>query len=193
MNRYVTTITSESLCLEELKLLYDLKKEIGDNRITLKKTVIEKNLFNYRSAKATETRFKRLMSRLESLDNKIKPWLFSENMIDQKLVALLSVYKTSSLFKDYIDIEIDELKTHQSYLVDRGSVRHFFSKIESDHPEIREWSDATIQKLESLLPKFLKNVGVINSVGKFDQIHPTPKFKNILKTMEPNFCSALGL
>jgi len=141
------------------KVVFLLRSGIALNDI--KELAVSNNIFSAVTPIRSGQIFSTVSARVSSLSDDYYK-LFETSGIDtQKLIALLAVMETDTLFFDFMnDVYKEKLITSDTYLTD-ADMRVFFTDKGRQSEKISTWTDKTFDRLRSCYKTYLAEAGLL--------------------------------
>lgn len=178
---YTATLTSDSFLYYELKQVLKLKKHgLTDDEI--RKTILENNMFQYKSKKSAYRLFSSVMRRVKILDNYLIDAIINEPMEVGKIVNLYAIMKTNKLFFEFMNEVIREKLSYNYEVLEKQDINIFFTHKSEQSVTVARWSETTVKKLKQVIIKILYEVGIVESIktGKLSRLIIPPEIKEHL-------------
>lgn len=169
MPKYSATVVSHSFWFSEFQQYVALINE-GVSISDIRERATHENYFKQSTMARNQDLLNALRQRLATLDQdylKLFPML---DIANQKLVNLMSIMNTNRLFAEFMyEVYRDELILGDAQLHDY-EVEAFFDRKKVENQQIAEWKEETIERLSSLFKTFVREAGLMQDKGKYDQI-----------------------
>lgn len=185
MNRnYNGGIASYAIWLPEFTRFIQLYLQ-GNSIEDIKKISDQENIFNM-STKARARRCSRnLALRIQNLPQSLIELYPDLDTNNQKLVALMSVMRTSRLLSEFIyDVYRPKRELHDEILKNY-EIENFLNDKRIESNEVASWSLNTIKRLNGALKTYLKDAGLAEIKSRKENILIFPfidfRLKNTLK------------
>lgn len=162
--QYLGSLTREQFLYYENKIVAKLILE-GMSYNEILKKVTEENLFQYPSLVSyrliTRACYKRLVF---TNDIRLVELVANSNTYTSKLALLYCMMCQNLLVRDFMIDVIGEKFKSGCLDFDRTDVNHFFVQLISRVDIAATWSDATINKIKSVLIKCLSETGYLTTI-----------------------------
>lgn len=167
---YSATLTSDAFLYYELKQVLKLKVQ-GLTDAQIRETVIDENIFQYKSKKSASRLLSSVMRRVRVLDDNLMNMFINEPIDVGKIINLYTIMKTSRLFFEFMNEVIKEKLEYRYEILDKKDINIFFTAKSEQSDIVAGWSDETIRKLKQVILKILSEVGIIQEIktGKLDR------------------------
>lgn len=191
---YTATLTSDAFLYYELKQVLKLKAQ-GFSDAQIRETVIEDNIFQYKSKKSASRLLSSVMRRVRILDNELINMIIEEPMEVGKIVNLYIIMKTSRLFFEFMNEVIREKIEYNYELLEKKDINIFFTAKAEQSEIVAGWSDVTARKLKQVILKILSEVGIVEDIktGKLSRLIIPPELKDyLIKIGDKGYIQAMG-
>ena len=191
---YTATLTSDAFLYYELKQVLKLKTQ-GLSDAQIRETVIEDNIFQYKSKKSASRLLSSVMRRVRILDNELINMIIEEPMEVGKIVNLYIIMKTSRLFFEFMNEVIREKIEYNYELLEKKDINIFFTAKAEQSEIVAGWSDVTARKLKQVILKILSEVGIVEDIktGKLSRLIIPPELKDyLIKIGDKGYIQAMG-
>ena len=121
---------------------------------------IEENIFAAPTAARAIQIFNTVSARVKSLDVSFYELFEKSDVATQKLIALLAVMKTDSLFFDFIYEVYREKLIIGSNRISDTNIRIFFKDKQLQSEKVAKWTDYTLKRLGACYKTMLMEAGV---------------------------------
>ena len=179
--QYSATLTSDAFLYYELKQVLKLKIQgLKDNEI--RKSVMEENIFQYKSKESTSRIISSVMRRVKVLDDYLINLIINEPMEVGKIINLYSIMKTSRLFFEFMNEVIREKLEFNYEILEKKDINIFFTAKAEQSEIVSGWSEVTKNKLKQVILKILSEVGILENVktGKLNRLIIPPELKEYM-------------
>lgn len=132
----------------------------GKTMDEIKTMNIEENIFAAPTAARATQIFNTVSTRVKSLNESFYNLFEKSNVATQKLIVLLAVMKTDSLFFDFIyEVYREKLMIGNNRISDTD-IRVFFKNKQLQSEKVAKWTDYTLKRLGSCYKTMLMEAGV---------------------------------
>jgi hypothetical protein len=158
--KYAGSLTGEPFMLHETKIVAGLL--LNDQPIDIiKKTVVQDNLFGYRTVKSIPKRVNSIIKRIGKFDHLLLNKIANDLSGDGRIVALYSIYLRDRLFQEFMNDIVAEKFSIRDFSFDKRSIKKFISDKSDSEKKIQEFTKETKLKLVNVMFNILKESGVI--------------------------------
>jgi hypothetical protein len=154
--RIIVTLLNDGNKLEDIKILAE-----NDNIFSAATQARSKQIFNT------------VAMRVSGFPDNIYDTFLRSSVDSQKLITLISIINTDTLFFDFMnDVYREKLITGDIYLTD-VDIRMFFHKKQAESEKVANWTDETINRLQKSYKAWLSDAGLLDhSIGDRKIIRP---------------------
>lgn len=169
MSKYSAGLTSDAIWLPEFKKCIELYQS-GMTTEEIKFESDENNILQLPTKKQAKRAAGNLTLRITALPTNIVDIFSSLDIVNQKLVALLSFMLTNQLVDDFMyEAYRDELVLGDGILEDY-EVEAFMIRKQSEVNKVAQWSDQSIKRLKGVLRTILRDAGLLEKGEKGDRV-----------------------
>ena len=145
----------------------------GNSKDDIKRLAETENIFSAATAQRSKQVFSTVSMRVSSLSDSFYDIMDSSNIYTQKLIVLISIMNTDTLFFDFMnEIYREKLITRDTVLSDMD-LRVFFHNKQRENEKVAGWTDQTLNRLQKSYKSWLSEAGLIDhSVGDRKIIKP---------------------
>ncbi len=164
MGEYRGSLTREQFLFYETRVVAKLMLE-GKDEKEIYKEIIDDNLFQMPTEKSIMTIAKGVYNRLNSAGtDKLINVIANEPSEVAKQAALYLLMRYNQLVWDFMVDVIGEKYSSKDYSLEPGEVNAFLSHLQANNEKVATWSDATMNKIRSVLINCLAEDGHLNNV-----------------------------
>lgn len=172
MSKYSAGLTSDAIWLPEFTKCVELYQS-GMTSEDIKRESDEKNILQLPTKKQAKRAVGNLTLRITALPENIIDLFPSLDIVNQKIVALLSFMLTNQLVDDFMyETYRDELVLGDGILEDY-EIEAFMVHEQSEVEKVSLWSDQSIKRLKGVLRTILRDAGLLTK-GKDGDIVVQP-------------------
>jgi hypothetical protein len=133
----------------------------GKTMIDIKAIVVSDNIFSAATSMRSNQIFNTVSMRAASLQDGFLGLFENSRLETQKLIVLLSILETDTLFYDFMnDVYKEKLITGDMTLTD-ADIRIFFSHKQRESEKVSNWTDATLVRLKRCYKTYLTEAGLL--------------------------------
>ena len=158
---YTATISSTPLRLRETRIVADLLLQ-GLSEPAWKEAVVEQNVLQVESAIGVIRSANILRARLKPLGEELWKMVRDGDRVIATQAALGGAIKHSRLLGDFMDLAIREQRTLFAKKLESRMWTDYIAGCRSRDPEMPHWSDATVNKLRSIVFLILAEAEYLN-------------------------------
>ncbi len=185
MGEYRGSLTREQFLFYETRVVAKLMLE-GKDEKEIYKEIIDNNLFQMPTEKSIMTIAKGVYNRLCSAGtDKLINVIANGPSEVAKQAALYLLMRYNQLVWDFMVDIIGEKYSCKDYSLDLGEVNAFLSRLQVNNEKVATWSDATINKIRSVLIKCLAEDGHLNNV-RSKQLNYVYLYDEVLECINTN-------
>lgn len=192
--KYSASLTSDAFLYFELKQVLKLKKDgIADK--DLRKIILEKNVFEYKSAKGGSRVISTVIKRANVLDDTLREMVLTDPINTGKIINLYTIMKTSRIFYEFMDEVIREKLEKNIGFIEKKDINIFFTEKAEQNQIVENWSETTVAKLKQVIFKILFEVGIIEDKinGKLNRLLIEPELRDYLISQgDKKYLKAMG-
>ncbi|CDM68441.1 hypothetical protein CM240_1277 [Clostridium bornimense] len=192
--KYSASLTSDAFLYFELKQVLKLKKDgIADK--DLRKIILEKNIFEYKSAKGGSRVISTVIKRANVLDDTLREMVLTDPINTGKIINLYTIMKTSRIFYEFMDEVIREKLEKNIGFIEKKDINIFFTEKAEQNEIVENWSETTVTKLKQVIFKILFEVGIIEDKisGKLNRLFIEPELRDYLMSQgDKKYLKAMG-
>jgi Putative inner membrane protein (DUF1819) len=159
---YSAGFTKEKWSENDLEKVIELMLQ-DKNKKEIMEEVIEKNLFQLRSATSVKNRFNMVYNRASALDDKLKHHFLNSNDYDRKALTLYTFLQVYRLPLEFY-IEVIVYKYEMQEVLYRNDFHYFFEEKANVSEKVKGWRPETIKRLISTLLLFYREAKMIEKV-----------------------------
>jgi len=132
----------------------------GKTLTEIKALNIEKNIFSAPTLARAIQIFNTVSNRIKSLDQSFFQLFENSDLSTQKLIALIAIMQTDSLFFDFVyEVYREKLLMGSDELAD-SDIRIFFKDKQLQSEKVAKWTDYTIKRLGTCYKTMLMEAGL---------------------------------
>lgn len=132
----------------------------GSTLNEIKALSLEENIFAAPTQERAIQIFNTVSRRVKSLDQSFYPLIEQSDVSTQKIIALIAIMKTDSLFFDFIyEVYREKLIIGSDELAD-SDVRIFFKDKQLQSEKVAKWTDYTLKRLGTCYKTLLMEAGL---------------------------------
>ena len=145
----------------------------GKTLLKIKKMNVEENIFSAPTQARAIQIFNTISTRVKSLDQSFYTLFERSDISNQKVIALIAVMQSDSLFFDFIyEVYREKLIIGMNELAD-SDFGVFFKDKQIQSEKVAKWQDYTLQRLGSCYKTMLMEAGLIDKkVGTRNILKP---------------------
>ena len=145
----------------------------GKTLLKIKKMNVEENIFSAPTQARAIQIFNTISTRVKSLDQSFYTLFERSDISNQKVIALIAVMQSDSLFFDFIyEVYREKLIIGMNELTD-SDFGVFFKDKQIQSEKVAKWQDYTLQRLGSCYKTMLMEAGLIDKkVGTRNILKP---------------------
>jgi Putative inner membrane protein (DUF1819) len=187
---YSAGFTKEKWSENDLEKVIELMLQ-DKNKKEILEEVIEKNLFQLRSATSVKNRFNMVYNRASTLDDKLKHHFLNANDYDRKALTLYTFLQVYRLPLEFY-IEVIVYKYEMQEVLYRNDFYYFFEEKANVSEKVKGWRPETIKRLISTLLLFYREAKMIEKVDQTKYIIRPIHISKDLKTYAEKNVSLLN-
>lgn len=169
MAKYNAHLVAVSFWFNEFSQFIDLLNQ-GKSLEEIKTISVEDNYFKQSSKLRTLEMFSQLKQRTDTLNGDYFELFTSLDIPNQKIVNLISVINMDKLFSEFMYESFrNELLLGDSKLYDY-EVQSFFDRKQAEDDQVASWTDETITRLSGSYLTFLREAGLLEDKGEYDDV-----------------------
>jgi hypothetical protein len=151
-----------------MQLLYS-----GKNLTEIRDLNREENIFSASSDMRATQVFNNMSSRVKALDPKFVELFQQSDISNQKLIALIAVMESNSLFFDFMyEVFREKLIIGINEITD-NDINAFFRNKQTQDERVAQWTDQTFDRLRASFKTYLSEAGVLeNTMGRQKILRP---------------------
>ena len=134
----------------------------GNSIDTIKQMNIDENIFSAPTVERAKQIFNTTSSRVRSLDESFYAYFHNADISTQKIIVLISIMNTDTLFFNFIYEVYQEKLILGSQELSDSDIRVFFKNKQVQSTRVAGWQDITLKQLGSNYKTFLAEAGMIN-------------------------------
>ncbi|TMV47048.1 DUF1819 family protein [Paenibacillus mesophilus] len=156
---YSAGMVKLSFWFSEFRKVVNLINE-GSTLNEIKTLCLEENIFAAPTQERAIQIFNTVSKRVKSLDQSFYPLVEQSDVSTQKIIALIAVMMTDSLFFDFIyEVYREKLIIGSDELVD-SDVRIFFKDKQLQSEKVARWTEYTLKRLGTCYKTLLMEAGL---------------------------------
>jgi hypothetical protein len=156
---YSAGMVKLSFWFSEFRKVVNLINE-GSKLSEIKSLCLEENIFTAPTQERAIQIFNTVSRRVKSLDQSFYPLIEKSDVSTQKIIALIAIMMTDSLFFDFIyEVYREKLIIGSDELAD-SDVRIFFKDKQLQSEKVAEWTDYTLKRLGTCYKTLLMEAGL---------------------------------
>lgn len=168
---YSAGMVKLSFWFSEFRKVIGLLKR-GKTLTEIKALNIEENIFLAPTQARAIQIFNTVSRRIKSLDSSFLQLFENSDLSTQKLIALIAIMQTDSLFFDFVyEVYREKLLIGGDELTD-SDIRIFFKDKQLQSEKVAQWTDYTIKRLGSCYKTMLREAGLIERASGNRKILP---------------------
>jgi hypothetical protein len=153
---YSTTFAAGTLLHDEASRIIAAAEKEG----TL--SAVDPSVLDINSKSGRERRFREVERRLENIDQNIWSDFQQRTQAEQRVVLYYACMKTYTLVADiHVNAVLPAWRSITQEL-HRADIQRFLDEQVTAHPEIDEWSESTHDKVQQVVRKMLRQVGLLD-------------------------------
>jgi len=157
-------LTAEQFLFPEMRICAGLFLE-GRTADETVAAIRAENLFQYPTERQISRIARACYKRLEALNSRdLARALLSGPRDGAKQICLYAMMRYNALVWDFMTRVIGEKLLAQDFTLTRGDMNGFFAELRASHEEIAGWSEATVNKIKSVLIKSLVETEYLETV-----------------------------
>lgn len=171
-NEYSAGAVKLSFWFAEFRKVIQLLNS-GESVAEIKQMNIAENIFGAPTqARATQI-FNTVSTRVQRLDSSFYKVFEKSDVSNQKLIALIAIMETDSLFFDFVyEVYREKLILGATELAD-SDIGIFFKNKQMQSEKVAKWTDYTLKRLGACYKTLLMEAGLIGqSVGRRNIVKP---------------------
>jgi len=134
----------------------------GNSIDSIRQMNIDGNIFSAPTTERAKQIFNTVSTRVRSLDESFYSLFVDADISTQKLIALISVMNTDTLFFDFIyEVYREKLILGSDELSDTD-IRVFFKNKQVQSEKVAGWQDYTLKRLGACYKTFLAEAGIVS-------------------------------
>ena len=154
---YRGSLTREQFLFYEIRVVAKLLYQ-GENEEEIRKKIYDNNLFQLPTEKSISTITTACYKRLTKAGNeRLIDIIANESNEVAKQAALYLLMRYNAIVWDFMVEVIGTKYKTRDFSFDKSEVNHFLSNLRTENDEASEWTDATINKIRSVLIKILSD------------------------------------
>lgn len=134
----------------------------GKTMIEIKTMNLEENLFSAPSQERSIRMFNTVSRRVKSLDQFFYTLFEKSDISTQKIIVLIAIMNTDSLFFDFVYEVYREKLIIGSNELDNSDIRIFFKDKQLQSEKVAKWTDLTLERLGGCYKTILMEAGMID-------------------------------
>jgi len=159
--KYSAGAVKHSFWFSEFRKIITLLSE-GNSLVSVKQMNIEENIFSSPTTERAKQIFNTVSARVRSLDERIYVHFENDDISTQKIIALIALMNTDTLFFDFMyEVYREKLILGSEELLDRD-IRVFFKNKQVQSDRMAGWKDYTLKRLGACYKTFLAEAGVVS-------------------------------
>ena len=145
----------------------------GKSLVEIKQSNIAENIFRAPTQARAIQIFNTVSTRVQGLDSSFYTLFEKSDISNQKLIALIAIMETDSLFFDFVyEVYREKLILGATELAD-SDIGIFFKNKQMQNEKVAKWTDYTLKRLGACYKTFLMEAGLIGqSVGRRNIVKP---------------------
>ena len=161
---YRGSLTREQFLFYEIRVVAKLLYQ-GENEEEIRKKIYDNNLFQLPTEKSISTITTACYKRLTKAGNeRLIDIIANESNEVAKQAALYLLMRYNAIVWDFMVEVIGTKYKTRDFSFDKSEVNHFLSNLRTENDEASEWTDATINKIRSVLIKILSDTGYLTTI-----------------------------
>ena len=160
LKTYVGSLTGEPIMLHENKIVASLLLN-NESLDSIKQTVVQENLFGYRTVKSIPKRVNSIIKRIAKLDPLLLNKIAHDLSGDGRIAVLYSIYLRDRLFNEFLNEVIAEKFSIRDFNFDKRAIQKFISDKSDSEKKMREFTKETKLKLANVIFNVLKEAGLV--------------------------------
>ena len=182
---YRGSLTREQFLFFETRIVANLILE-GKSEAEIYETIIQDNLFQFPTEKNIRSIASGCYKRLISSNNKQLIELIGRANADiAKQACLYCLMLYNRIVWELMEEVIGEKYKNQDLTFDKTCIRVFCSELRSKDEKVAEWSDATLNKISSVLLKCLTEASFLNSTSS-KELNPVFLYDEVKECITQN-------
>lgn len=156
---YSAGMVKLSFWFSEFRKVVDLLNS-GKTMTEVKALNIEENIFSAPTQARAIQIFNTVSSRVKGLDSSFYKLFENSDLSTQKLIALIAIMQTDSLFFDFVyEVYREKLLMGSDELAD-SDIRIFFKDKQLQSEKVAKWTDYTLKRLGTCYKTMLMEAGL---------------------------------
>ena len=151
---YLASMTREQFMFYEMRVTASLLCE-GLTEEEIVQRVIEENLFQYPTEKSCKRMAVGCIRRLSFLDEELVKTLATTSADEAHQICLYALMKQNRLVGEFMVNVIGEKFRTQDLHFTKLDLNEYFTSLQEQNDVVASWSEATVNKLKSVLVKML--------------------------------------
>lgn len=145
----------------------------GKSLVEIKQSNIAENIFGAPTQARAIQIFNTVSTRVQGLDSSFYTLFEKSDISNQKLIALIAIMETDSLFFDFVyEVYREKLILGATELAD-SDIGIFFKNKQMQNEKVAKWTDYTLKRLGACYKTLLMEAGLIGqSVGRRNIVKP---------------------
>jgi hypothetical protein len=157
--KYNAGLIAQSFWFIEFKKIVLLHSD-GASYDEIKRQCVDENLFGAVNCNRGKRMCGYLVTRLNSMDDKLIDIFVHSDVTAQKLINLVTIMRTNTLFYEFVYEVYRKKLIVGDKLIDLKDVNIFFAQKESQNANLASWNETTKKRLRSLFLNFLTESGL---------------------------------
>ncbi|OQY33743.1 MAG: hypothetical protein B6241_06730 [Spirochaetaceae bacterium 4572_59] len=183
-NQYIMAFTTGGLFLRESILAAELYQSIKEWD-SVKKEIIEKNLFQARTASALKRNTREVLKRLITLSDSEIEFLLDAARPDQQALLWITVCRRYSFIAEFATEVIREKYLSLNYDLEYEDFDWFLNKKADWYPKLEELTLTTRKKLRQVLFRILRDANILSSENRISPILFSSRFVELIQKRNP--------
>lgn len=184
-NEYNGGLTREQFLFYEMRIVAKLINS-GDSRESIKKNVIENNLFQFPTERMINTILQGCFRRIDALESEDLIYHLAESNIEiAKMINLYAMMRQNAIVWDFMVTVIGEKYRTQNFEFNQSDLNLFYMRLSEQNDSIGSWSESTGQKIKQVLKKSLVECGYLDT-NKSTKLNPVYAFDELVDGVKAN-------
>lgn len=132
----------------------------GDDDATIKRRVIDENVFELPSVDRRRSLAGRVLRRVHALPQSLLAIFYSMDADNQRLVVLLSIMKTDPLIEEFMLSCFKDAVVLGDEVLEDYELVGFFYNLQAKREDVAKWQDKTISRLMGTIRNYLRAAGI---------------------------------
>lgn len=137
---------------------------------------VEEDVLDISSQSGRERRLMEVKRRLDAVEDDVLRDFLDLSRAEQKVVLYYASIKAYPLVHDlHMHVVLPAWRSIMQE-VHRADIQRFLDERASDHPEIEGWSESTVDKVQQVFRKMLREVGLLSDADELQALHLPSRF-----------------